>query len=58
MKWHISILSVVLISLTLIPVVHAKDASVHGNRTLMVRQSDNFKDLMDLPQDIKTNLTH
>lgn len=53
MKWHISILSVVLISLTLIPVVHAEDASVHGNRTSMVRQSDNFKDLMDLPQDIK-----
>lgn len=53
MKWLSSLLSVVLISLTLIPVVHAENAAVQDNRTSMAQQSETFKDLIDLPQDVK-----
>lgn len=53
MKWLSSLLSLVLIGLTLIPVVHAENAAVHVNRTSMVQQSEKFNDLIDLPQDVK-----
>ncbi|MCY9659257.1 hypothetical protein P5G65_21110 [Paenibacillus chondroitinus] len=52
MKRLLSLLSFVLISLTLIPVTHAAHDTVTGNRTSMVQQSEKFKDLSDLPQDI------
>jgi hypothetical protein len=53
MKWLLSILSLVLISLTLLPVTHAENDAVHVNRTSMEQQSEKFTDLIDLPQDIK-----
>ncbi|MBA2937604.1 S-layer homology domain-containing protein [Paenibacillus sp. CGMCC 1.16610] len=52
MKRLLSLLSFVLISLTLIPVTHAANDTVTGNRTSMVQQSEKFNDLSDLPQDI------
>ncbi|MZQ81341.1 hypothetical protein GQF01_04275 [Paenibacillus sp. 5J-6] len=53
MKWLVSLLSLVLIILTLIPVTHAENDAVHDNRTSMVQQTEKFNDLMDLPKDIK-----
>lgn len=53
MKWPLSVLSVVLISLSLIPVTHAENDAGHENRTSMVQQIEKFNDLADLPKDIK-----
>ncbi|MDR6884036.1 hypothetical protein J2X61_005834 [Bacillus sp. 3255] len=56
MKWLSSLLSMVLISLTLIPVVHAENAAVHVNRASTEQQAEKFKDLIDLPQETKAKL--